>query len=185
MNCMIEYILNMINIKKLYKSLLSKPYIIFITVALIGGLFFCIITPPLWGLDEPSHFARAYQLSQGNILPDTSVNNNGGLMSDNFLELEHYRNTDILDTWDYGSIINSKDVTNQYHYQELDNIKFSTSKHNYPLTASYSPIPYIGASLGIFISSIFCLSILKTIFMARFFVFIDLYSNCCICNLAC
>ncbi len=156
------------DIKKL-GLLLKKPYVIFAIIAIIFGTLFCILTPPFWGLDEPSHFARAYQLAEGQLLPDTSANNKGGLMPDNFMELANYRTNDILDSWNNGAVLQSKDVTDQSVYTRLGSKKFMASQHNYPWTAIYSPISYLGATTGIIISNILGFNISKTIFMARFF----------------
>ena len=41
------------------------------------GLVMLIITPPFEAPDEPHHFMRAYQISQGQLLP-TFRNNKGG-----------------------------------------------------------------------------------------------------------
>jgi uncharacterized membrane protein len=38
-------------------------------VGLIGGLLFLAVTPPFQAPDEPHHFARAYQLSEGVLFP--------------------------------------------------------------------------------------------------------------------
>jgi uncharacterized membrane protein len=38
-------------------------------VGLVGGLLFLAVTPPFQAPDEPHHFARAYQLSEGVLFP--------------------------------------------------------------------------------------------------------------------
>ena len=160
------------NIKRFF-LILAKPHVIFIIIALISGTFFCILTPPFWGLDEPSHFARAYQIARGELLPSTGANNRGGLMPDNFMEMVNYRTNDILDGWNNGNVLESKDVTDQSVYSRLGDKRFTKSQHFYLWTATYSPISYPGSTIGIVISNIFGFSILQTLFMARFFSLIS------------
>src|SRR4029079_8068336 len=40
-----------------------------LVVGLLGGLLFVAATPPFQAPDEPNHFARAYQISEGVLFP--------------------------------------------------------------------------------------------------------------------
>jgi uncharacterized membrane protein len=45
-----------------------RPCLVVATVGLIAGLGFALLTPPLTGYDEPYHFLRAYQISEGHLV---------------------------------------------------------------------------------------------------------------------
>lgn len=45
-----------------------RPWLVVATVGLISGLGFAFLTPPLTGYDEPSHFLRTYQVSEGHLV---------------------------------------------------------------------------------------------------------------------
>jgi uncharacterized membrane protein len=45
-----------------------RPWILVAAVGLICGLGFALLTPPLAGYDEPYHFLRAYQVSEGHLV---------------------------------------------------------------------------------------------------------------------
>lgn len=155
------------------KSVLEKikqPQILFVIISIISGYFFLILTPPLWGLDEPSHFSRAYQIAGGRVLPDVSRENRGGLMPDNFYEVSAYRTADILDVKPDGdSILRRADVTNRSVYDSLLSKKFVESEHSYYWTANYSPAAYPGAVIGAGIARTFDLTVGQTFFVARLF----------------
>ncbi|PLS28804.1 DUF2142 domain-containing protein [Bifidobacterium parmae] len=55
------------------KNLIEKrdcAQIIVLILGLLFSLMFALATPPFWGGDNMSHFARAYQISQGVVLPE-------------------------------------------------------------------------------------------------------------------
>lgn len=162
--------------------ILTKPHFLFLIISVISGYFFLSQTPPLWGLDEPSHFSRAYQISDGRLVPDTSKENRGGLMPDNFYEVSTYRTNDILDEGLNGTgVLRRADVTDSSTYDRLLSKKFMESEHSYYWTASYSPVAYPGAAAGIAVARVFDLTVGQTFFMARLF---SLFVYVAICFLA-
>jgi hypothetical protein len=50
---------------------LTDPARCFLAIGLLGGVLLMIAIPPLDGIDEPAHFVRAYQVSTGQLMPDT------------------------------------------------------------------------------------------------------------------
>jgi uncharacterized membrane protein len=148
-------------------TFLKKPHILFLIICGFSGYLFLTLTPPLWGLDEPSHFARAYKISHGEIIPNTDREKGGNLMPDSFSELSNYRTYDILDVQKNSHIIDRADVTNKDAYDSFMSKQFSAEEHYFPFVATYSPFAYPGSIVGIFISNILNLNIGQTLFLAR------------------
>lgn len=147
----------------------SQAHWLFVIVSLVFGVIFVSLTPPLWGLDEPSHFARAYQISRGGLLPHVQNGSIGDLMPNNFIKLTNYRAYDILDVIHGGDIIHRKDVTDFSMYNKIGSTALSSNQSNFWSFATYSPVAYPGAVIGITISNILKLTLLQTIFLARIF----------------
>lgn len=63
------------------------PHIFFLALGLISGLALCIIVPPLKVPDEISHFARAYEISQGVILSPKEGPFSGSVIPDSIIAL--------------------------------------------------------------------------------------------------
>lgn len=56
---------------------LNRCGLAFALISLLFGGVFALVTPPLWGLDEFRHFARAYAIDHGRILPQQIPNPSG------------------------------------------------------------------------------------------------------------
>jgi uncharacterized membrane protein len=153
-------------------SFVTRAHVLFALIAIVVGGIFAFITPPLWGLDEPSHFARVFHIAQGDIIPVTGKNQPSSFMPDNFFELSNYRTNDILDhVADSKSvgIFSRKDVTNESTYAHLTNRKFSQSEHYFSFISGYSPISYVGAIVGVLLANLFHANIGTTLMLARLF----------------
>lgn len=148
-------------------AFVKKPHILFLLLCGFSGYLFLVLTPPLWGLDEPSHFARAYKISHGEIIPNTDREKGGNLMPDSFSELSNYRTHDILDVQKNSHIIDRADVTNKDAYDNFMSKQFSNEEHYFPFVATYSPLAYPGSIVGILFSSVLNLNIGQTLFLAR------------------
>jgi uncharacterized membrane protein len=147
---------------------LKQTHYIFAFVALVFGLFFVRVIPPLWGLDEPSHFYRTYQIAHGHFLPERSKDNLGGEVPQNLYDLGNYSIGDLVDN-NTNNIIARQDVDSRAAYEKYTNDKFSTRQHNAPSTSSYSPIAYAAPAIGVMIARIFNLSMGHTLLLARVF----------------
>lgn len=152
---------------KEYLVKFGQAHWLFIVIAAVFGFIFVNITPPLWGIDESSHFARVYQIAHGDLIPDRDTNNYGGLVPQNLIDLANYTTGDLLDNTNVGGPNARKDVTNPEGYKQFTNAKFSNNQHQYIWSASYSPIAYVGPVIGTFIAKVFNFSIGHTILLAR------------------
>jgi len=151
----------------------NSAHVLFPVVLLIFGVIFINITPPLWGLDEPSHFARVFHILKGDFVSTESERDPANAMPDNFIELYEYRVADILDTPNrgtvVGSVLNRQDVTELNIYERLTNRPFSESAHFFPSIANYSPLAYIGPTAGVMFANLLDFDIGATLTFARVF----------------
>ncbi|MGH7142172.1 MAG: DUF2142 domain-containing protein [Candidatus Saccharimonadales bacterium] len=154
--------------KKILESLL-ETHVLFLVIALIFGLIFIKITPPLWGLDEPSHFDRVYQITRGEIIPNRTADNYGGKVPINLYNLGNYSIGDLVDDKTNNLGPSRKDVDNESIYVQFEKQDFSTKMHNSPSSSSYSPVAYIGPIIGVLLAKAVNLDIGNTLFLARLF----------------
>jgi len=138
-----------------------------VIIAAITGLIFVSITPPFWGIDETSHFARVYQLAHGQVLPHTNRGETGIAIPANLDQLFTYTKSDLLDN--SNSFFPRHDVDSVEGYNRLTSQKFSKNNVQYIWAATYSPVAYVGAVVGTIFADILNLSIGHTLFLARFF----------------
>lgn len=150
------------------KRVISSYENLFVLIALVVGLGLILITPPLWGLDEISHFSRVYQISQGNIFPDKGdVDTYGGPIPVNLDNLKEHVVSDFQDNVG-GSLLERGDLTGSEVYESLTSKEFND--HDtviFTWTASYSPFAYLGHVIGAIISNILNLNIGQTIALTR------------------
>ena len=154
------------SIKDLTKKL-TQAHWLFAIIALIGGVFYVYLTPPLWGFDEVSHFNRSYQIAKGDFIPPTD--DDGAVLKDmpsSLVELEYYVYADLMDNEKVGSSFR-RDVANTEAYTTLTSRSFSDNLQQSPGVATYSPVAYIAPSIGVFVSQLFGSSIGTAIDLAR------------------
>lgn len=150
-------------------SILSKTHWLFALLAFIFGTAYVYLTPPLWGIDETTHFARVYQIVQNNIFSKKNKKiNNIQELPENLVALRNYVKDDLMDNKNLD-ILSRKDVNDINTYKKNINHQFSPNRVNSNDIAFYSALSYIGPILGVIISSYLKLSIGITISMARIF----------------
>jgi uncharacterized membrane protein len=158
---------------KLLRNLLESTWL-FAVLGIIFGITYAVVTPPLWGLDETTHFSRVYQLAHGEVLPPTgSKQTYSGYIPDTLFDLEHYAVADLvaanirLTSPTATDILSRKDVDRPNDYAALTAKLFSTDKRLSQQTSTYSPVAYIGPIIGTMIADSFHASIGQTILLAR------------------
>jgi uncharacterized membrane protein len=142
---------------------------IFILIALVFGLVFTKITPPLWGADEGQHFFRAYQvsnreLSQKNVDID-GKQSTGGVVPASFVQLDKLRQQDISDAVSGET----KQVDQRSLYVEAASNPVNTDKKaaNPYGKNIYSIFVYLVPAAGVTIGRIFSQNALTLLFFAR------------------
>ena len=130
----------------------KKGVIAYLLVVLVIGLFFVVKNTPLTGLDERFHFFRAYQISQGEILPKEIGGEKGawgGCVSDKALQY----------VWPFFvSQDKNKPGSRTDAVKRAKDIDASTNNHNtcfnFSPSATYSPVSYLPSAIGIAVSRV-------------------------------
>ena len=143
---------------------LSKPENAFLLLGAIFGLLFVFITPPALVGDEPNHFFRAYQISEGHIIGEKRDDLSGGWLPRSVL----YTNRQLV-----GNIeMNEDEKFDTYLISDFIWLPLNDEDkvfERFPNTVVYTPIPYIPQVLGILVGKIFGASPLLMIYLARAF----------------
>lgn len=136
---------------------------------IIGFLatFYYFITPPFQAPDEPNHFFRAFQLSEGKLFGERHENSVGGFLPRGFEnEINTISNHMPHDPW--------KKITQKEWIYFFHNSKPLTSKQTeprefipFPNTILYSPVPYLPQILGMLVGRFLSLSLLQTYYLAK------------------
>lgn len=148
---------------------IASAHALFVIIALAAGIAFIKLTPPLWGIDELTHFARVYQLSQGKLKEDYIHGQYGGSLPVNIIKLNSTVYRDLIDNTTSPNTHGQIDDTKIY--SDIESQKPSAQKNTYlfPGSGIYSPIAYAAPALGSFSARILNLNIGGFIFMARLY----------------
>jgi uncharacterized membrane protein len=150
------------HIKSAYFKNLSVQKI-FLFFAVPWGFTMIFLTPPLQVPDEQAHFFKAFQLSEGKILPQSNGISLGGQLPVSL--------TAFMEVWKVV-IIDKKGKVSVNDFQESINIPLNphnTQFTSYLFTALYSPIPHIPQATGIFLGRILNLPVLVIFYLGRLF----------------
>lgn len=123
----------------------KETHVVFIYLALIFGLIFIFLTPPFQSPDEDSHFKKAYLISKGQIIKS----------SDNIID-GYYLPQDMI-KYSYEKTSKMSNRNWKYTYSDFYNDNFMTVEYSNEILSDFSAedvsiIPYIPASVGIFIA---------------------------------
>ncbi len=153
------------------KIALQSTHIIFAISALIFGVLFIKIVPPLWGIDESTHFARVYQLSEGGVFAKrlSDGHNFGSQLPTNLTKLNYYVAKDIADNPPAEYFYKKKQINSNDQYKQLTAASFNSDKEEYNFSGAtvYSPFSYVGSLPSLVIARLLHLSIGHSIFLAR------------------
>lgn len=111
-----------------------SPERIFLSVGLVAGMAFLVVTPPFEGADEPAHFYRAYQISEGGIRAERRGDLVGGLLPRSLRERRHVSAPDM----ETGAVTASAPL----RAGDREFIDFRT-------TGPYAAVPYLPQALAI------------------------------------
>lgn len=120
------------------RNFFEKPETIFCTLATVAGLLMLFLLPLFRAPDEMAHFARAYQVSQGQIVSQNDHGRTGGVIP----QIEGYN-------------FHNKLTPETYLFFD-----FSSS-------AVYSPISYIPQAIGIAIGKLIYPSVAVMVYAGR------------------
>jgi len=145
---------------------IRRPERAFLTLSLIFGMMFIIALPPFQSPDEPAHFYRAYQLSEGKIIADT-LPKQKSYQSGGSLPLSIIRTATL---WCDRIPFKLSQKVKREQFSESLNMPLEREKTAYTIFASalYSPIPYLPQTVGIAVGKLFNLAPLWLMYLGRF-----------------
>ena len=126
------------------KSLFNLPEKAFVTIGLIFGILFLLITPPFQAADENNHYYRSFQISSGQIIAEKQQDEVGGFLPKNLVTT-----TEKISA---GIPFNPKAKQNPESIFSLLNLPLESNNKvfiAFPNTAVYSPVPYLPQIIGI------------------------------------
>ena len=160
---------------KLKTERFRKLEYLYASIALLFGLIFVFLIPPGWNPDEPQHYWRVQQLTDGNIISDEFTNGKNGISvggaiptnSANFiLSYGGYTATeDHTFRLDFPSWENKDVSVATKEGGELVNLEFSGS-------ARYSPVVYAPQIVGVWLAEKLDLSLFQGFILAKIFALV-------------
>lgn len=140
----------------------TAPQKAFVTIGLIFGILFLLITPPFQAADEYNHFYRSFQISEGKIIAERQQNQVGG-----FLPKSLVTTTQKVSV---GIPFNPEGKQKPENIFSLFNLPLESNNRvfiAFPNTAVYSPIPYLPQIIGITLGKIIGLSPILLMYVGR------------------
>ncbi|HEX4492504.1 MAG TPA: DUF2142 domain-containing protein [Acidimicrobiia bacterium] len=136
------------------------------TIGLLAGLAFVLIVPPLGGYDEAVHYARAYQVSQGQLIATHHGHELGG-------DLPVAMRTDLENVLiSVNRLIGHRAHAPSSPASFLSHLGDRSARGreafvNFPTSAVYSPVPYAPASVLMAIGRALGASTMLLIYLGR------------------
>ncbi|MDQ3800645.1 MAG: DUF2142 domain-containing protein, partial [Acidobacteriota bacterium] len=141
----------------------SEPQNVFLLLAAVFGLVMVFVTPPALVGDEPNHFFRAWQISDGGIIGERMENGgSGGWIPKNVLDTNRKLVGEIEMNHHIKFDTNLISELRQLPVNEED--KIFVPFHN---TVVYAPVPYVPQVIGIYVGKAFDASPLALIYITR------------------
>lgn len=173
------------NVKTYPTNPSNRVEVLFVAIATVTGMAMAFMIPPLQGADEPNHFMRAYQISQGQFLPQNEGPSVGGQLPKNIvtftsLSLEVVRPGTTLDKLTAEDWQKLASIPNNKHAGEAasttDELRAATKlSEAAPLTAGatfsntavYSPVAYAPRVITLWATELFGASPLTMMYISR------------------
>jgi len=149
---------------KAVQTTIANPAQLFLWIAGVFGLLFVFLVPPTQNIDEPSHFHRAYELSEGRVVGkvfDQHARVAGDSLPSGLEILVH----------DFGYMIHGPgNKTNiprltEHLFTPVDATKRQTVEFNN--TVVYPPLSYLPQAIGIFVARLVLPSATAMVYAAR------------------
>jgi len=161
-------------IQNLLKSL--TPEKTFLFFGIVWGIINVFLTPPFQVQDEPAHFFRAFQISEGKLFPKSYSISLGEYLP---LSLNKFE-----DVW-AKVVVEKKGKTSFSDFRDAMKIPLKvhqTKFFSFHNTALYSPVTHLPQASGIFIGRFMGLPVLVIFYLGRIFNgakhHLPVFSNC-------
>lgn len=130
--------------------------LLFAVSSLTFGLLFLHTAPPLWGVDESTHFSRVYQIYEGGYTADKlSGGGYGGELPETLIRLNQQVVKDLGDNpWPVPTLATRDDADAKELYDQLADrpIEGKLYKWDFTGAAAYSYMAYPGALAGMWLA---------------------------------
>lgn len=139
------------------------PALLYAVLALLGGAAILTVYPPLQVPEEGSHFARAFQVSEGGWRPQIYRGVNGGVLPTSLLTLMLANESSA---WHQESRISNPSE----FYREQFQVKLEPERRaftTFARTTAEPPLPFLPQAAGIRLARLASDSALATIYGAR------------------
>ncbi|MBC7765126.1 MAG: DUF2142 domain-containing protein [Hyphomonadaceae bacterium] len=136
----------------------------FACISLFFGVLFVFLVPPFYGCDEPSHFLRAYQISEGVIKGEKIGSSAGGTLPQSLREADHF----VFQQYSSGNKDSNK-TREAMKQLEIPLAQQDRKFSGFSNVVIYSPMTYLSQSFGMFVGRIFQMNILWLLYCARIF----------------
>lgn len=144
----------------------ASPARFFLWVAPVIFLLFNLATPPLQAPDEFSHLYRAYQVSEGHLLPVKEQNRLGGYMPAGLIDfMEEYKQPAYI----FNYTLRYQDIRNSF---KIDLAAEERKFQDFANTAYYSPVSYLPQAAALFVLRQFNCPPALLYYGGRIFVFL-------------
>jgi uncharacterized membrane protein len=142
---------------------LLRPEWVFLTLALLFGSAFLVLTPPYQVPDEEAHFRRAFEISLGHIIPIKQGEYTGD-----------YLPRGVEAPWQRFQVMRAhpEEKTSAAQIAETSDLAFSSTDRefvSFSNTAIHAPLTYLPQALGILLARQFSSSVLVCFYAARVF----------------
>jgi uncharacterized membrane protein len=154
----------------------TSPTTAFLTLGLSFGLIFLSLTPPFQVPDEPAHFYRAYQVSEGQIISQKRLGECVGYTNKFHSDIcvGGLLPTSLLTTVRSNKTIRFNPQNKQNPQDIFDLLHLPLEPQNrtflkFPGSALYSPVPYLPQALAIALGRLTQASPLALMYAGRLF----------------
>jgi hypothetical protein len=146
---------------------------LFLGIAGVALVFFVLAIPPGWGLDEQSHVARAYQVSEGTLLAYTREDGVtlGAEIPEELERLQEagHKAANSMDRrmpwWERSDRLSADDIASLWRA----NPSGETVDYNISNASASSFVPYAPAAVGLWVGRTIALSTGDSLLLAEFF----------------
>ena len=126
----------------------GQPQYLFATIALVFGIIFANLIPPVWGIDEPAHFSRAYQISRGRPFErKLDTGGYGGWLPVELVTLNTYAIKDLVNN--RATDRSEVDDANYYAHIKDERLSGKLATQDFTGAGVYSPFSYLAPAVGI------------------------------------
>ncbi len=136
---------------------------VFLGITLIYGIILVFIIPPFQSPDEPYHFYRAFEISQGSFITQSYEEGVGSYLPRSVNTLYELSGTERI-------AFNSDRKVNLEEFKDAITLPLNKEDkifYSYPNAAVYSPLQYLPQSIGIAIGSLLNLPVLFVFYLGR------------------